>query len=240
MMTLIFRRIIGIAFITGLLLQCNTTEKHTLCRLTSKLETLGASEIATSYTYQDSRLTKETRVEGGITYETAYHYDFNGNVDESTFTTGGVSVKTSYSYNGLNQLIYTLYTYNGDTTYTYYGYNDFSQLISKSVSSQSSGGPVLLSSESYEYADVLTRNPSKITTEAGSNTVVINYLYDNKFNPDRDLVLPSLQHYNNITQIIQGSAVETITYMYNSAGYPVSAVSSSGKTTVWTYDCQDI
>jgi len=234
------QRILTLVLFSVLLLQCSSQEKHTLCRLITAVETDGANVVSISYVFEGSRLTKETRIEGATTLETTYRYDVNGNVDKSTLTTGGIPISTSYAYNGLNQLVSTLYTYNGDTTNTYYTYNDFGQLVHKSVTTQSGGGPFLTMSAEYEYPDLLTRNPSMITNVAGTNSVVYSYLYDNKFNPERDLVFPSLQHYNNITQIIQGSSVETITYMYNSTGYPISAISSSGKTTAWTYDCQEI
>lgn len=230
----------SVIFIAVLLIQCSSAEKHTLCRLISSVETLGTDTVSRSYVYTDGRLTMETRVEGGITFETTYRYDVNGNVDKSTLTTGGVSTSTIYFYNGLQQLLGSLYTYNGDTTTIAYSYNDFGQLIHKNSKLQSGGGLIFSQTEDYEYGDVLTRNPSTITYTSGTNVTVITYLYDNKFNPERDLVFPSLQHYNNVTQIIQGSAVETITYMYNGAGYPISAISSSGKKTLWTYDCQEI
>jgi len=239
-MTSTFQRILTLVLFLALLPQCSSPEKHTLCRLITAVETNGTNVSTRSYVYEGSRLIKETRIDGAMTLETTYRYDVNGNVDKSTLTTHGISAATSYVYNGLDQLIYSLYTYNGDTVNTYFAYNDFGQLVNKSVLYQTGNNPIDTTSEEYQYPDVLTRNPSTITYISNATTVVISYLYDNKFNPERDLVFPSLQHYNNIVQIIQGSTVETITYMYNSNGYPVSAVSTSGKTTTWTYDCQEI
>lgn len=222
------------------LMFCTTREKSTLCRMTTLITTEGSVTTTTTYSYENSKLKLASTTSGTTTYETAYQYDANGNLSKSIFTEGGVSRATSYSYNGLNQLVSSLYTFNGDTTIITYTYNDSQQLATKTSSVQIGGGPVAVSTETYEYVNVLTRNASSMTFTSGTTTYVVTYQYDNKLNPERDLILPSLQHFNNIVKITQGGVVETISYEYNNNGYPVSSISSSGKTQSWTYHCEEI
>lgn len=208
---------------------CDTKKESTLCFLKTYTLTNPSGTISTTYDYQGTRLVSETTTGNGQSTVTTYIYDSLGNISVSSATTNGVALISSYLYDSINRLKRRVVDDAMPIT-TDYAYNEHSQLEKVTTTVGSADPPTLV--VNYTYSDVVTRNPSMVTPVGGSS---IRMTYDNKINPWRGF-LSSIQPSNNVTQYISDLSV-TITYQYNSAGYPVSAAWSNGSTGAWTYDC---
>ncbi|MBL7851968.1 MAG: hypothetical protein JNN04_13790 [Cyclobacteriaceae bacterium] len=236
--------LVAIVLVSGV--RCSTPEKSTLCFVSTLTETEGSQTRVFTFVYEFSRLKSITLSEGGTTTVTTYLYDDKGNVGGSTKVSGSAVVEEgSYSYDKQNKLqAATLIGTDYETTIQY-SYNDNGQLVSEVETTLSGAGDVLIS-RAYTYPDILTKNPSMITTTVSGNAPdQLELEYDNKIAPLRNL-FPTTKAANNVvkeTYLNGTTLVETtysITYQYNAEGYPVSAVSTSGKTQTWVYDCREI
>lgn len=226
-------------------IRCSAPEKSTLCFVTSLTETEGTLTREYSYTYEFSRLTSITMSESGATTVTRYAYDGNGNIASSTAESPSGATTGAYSYDKQNKLVAARLKSSSSETTIQFIYNDYGQLISE-VRQTVSGGGDLMVTTAFAYPDILTKNPSLITvTSGGAAANQFMREYDNKIAPLRSL-FPTTRAVNNVVKetSINGATLEeattTITYQYNSEGYPVSSVSSSGRSQVWVYDCREI
>lgn len=224
----------------GLLLPgCNPTTKSVLCQLATKVTTGAGVTSTQTYFYDGGQLKSIQTSTGTDSYTTLYQYNLQGDMGKMVINVSGQTYTTSYTYDLNHYVVASLSTNSGDTIRTNYFYNDNGQLTQR-YSLQQLGTPVPDTLRyNYEYPDILTRNPSSITTMTPSDTTVVHYEYDDKINPERGLVLPTIQPFNNITRYTSDALTYTVSYQYNSNGYPVSATQSNGVTLTWTYSCQE-
>jgi YD repeat-containing protein len=225
--------------------RCSTPEKSTLCFVTSLTETEGSQTRVYTYTYELSRLTTVTLSASGTTTVTTYGYDDNGNAVSSTTQSPSGLTEGTYSYDKQNKLVSAFLKSGSDETTIQFVYNDNGQLITE-VRQTTSGVGDLVVTTTFAYPDILTKNPSVITiTSGGGAANQVTREYDNKIAPLRSL-FPTTRAVNNVVKetSLNGTTLEetttTITYQYNPEGYPVSSISSSGRTQVWVYDCREI
>lgn len=233
------------AFVAAQGIGCSTAEKSTLCFVTSLTETEGSVTRVYSYTYEFSRLTAVTLLESGTTTVTTYSYDANGNVTASITESPAGLTEGTYSYDKQNKLMAALLTRPDYETAIQYVYNDNGQLINENRQTVSGAGDLVVNI-TFAYPDILTKNPSLITVTTGGAAANQSMReYDNKIAPLRSL-FPTTQAVNNMVKettingTTLGETTTTITYQYNPEGYPVSSVSSSGRTQAWVYDCREI
>lgn len=226
-------------------IRCSTPEKSTLCFVTSLTETEGSLTRVYTYAYELSRLTSITLLESGATTVTNYGYDANGNAVSSITQSPSEVTEGTYSYDKQNKLVAAILTGTGYETNVQFVYNDNGQLISEVRQTESGAGDLVVTT-TFAYPDILTKNPSVVTiTTGGAAANQVTREYDNKIAPLRSL-FPTTRAVNNVVKetSINGTTLEetttTITYQYNPEGYPVSSVSSSGRTQAWAYDCREI
>lgn len=230
--------------LAGAAVRCSTPEKSTLCFVTTLTEVSGSQTRVYAYTYEFSRLTALTLTEAGQATVVTYFYDANGNVGTSVTQSPSGEEQGTYSYDKQNKLVAALHTRPDYEVEYQYVYNDNGQLITE-IRREVKGGSAVRT-RSFTYPDILTKNPSVITTTVdGSAPDQQSLEYDNKVAPLRNL-FPTTQAVNNVVKetSLNGTTLEettvTTSYQYNTAGYPVSAVSSAGKTQTWVYDCKEV
>lgn len=121
-----------------------------------------------------------------------------------------------------------------------YVYNASGQLEKVTVtdlSAISSPGYVLVFS--FNYPNTTTGNYSTMTITLGSDEpMVISQEYDNKKNPLKGMESYVPYPVNNVTKRTVNGVTVTISYQYNSQGYPVSATYSDGSVYTFDYTCQ--
>lgn len=225
--------------LTLLFLQCNSSEKSSLCLLKTYTETGGAGTTTVTITYSSSRPTSMTRVQDGITYTTVFDYDAFGLLIGTTTISDAESRATNYFYDSQRKMIKSVEVSDAGTLTIDYIYNEHVQITTGFHTFIGPAGDYTLT-ETFVYANEVTMNPASITrAHSGGGTTVSTYLYDDKIYPLRGL-LPSTRSVNNVvTETIDG-VTRTYTYLYDANGYPRSATVSDGTALAWTYDCQEI
>ncbi|MBL7846852.1 MAG: hypothetical protein JNL40_05240 [Cyclobacteriaceae bacterium] len=235
-----FRKYSCIALLMGLLfLGCNPTTKSVLCQPATKVTTDAGVTSTQTYFYDGGLLKSMQTVTGSGSYSTLYQYDTQGDLGKMIINMSGQTYTTSYTYDSKHYVVASLSTNSGDTIRTNYYYNENGQLTRRLTLQQLGAAVPDTLRYNYEYPDPLTRNPASITTITELDTTIVHYEYDDKINPERGLVLPTIQPYNNITRYVSDALTYTISYQYNSNGYPISAIQSNGVTRTWTYSCKE-
>jgi hypothetical protein len=215
---------------------CVTDPKSLLCQPSTQTLVDGGSTVAQTYSFEGGKLRLIEYDDDGTLFRTAFEYDFAGDLSKSIQTVNGESLVTTYSYNIQHFLIASQFTHDGDTVQTTYEYNDVGQWVRQNKNIVNASGTVT-EKYYYFYPDLVTHNPWTIATVTPTDSVLVYYEYDNKINPERELFLPTIQPYNNITRVTAPGYTYTVSYQYDGNGYPVSSISSNGITRTWTYNC---
>lgn len=245
MNTHVLRRMLGVAIAVPLFLTCSTREKSTLCFLTSYTRTDGVVTESVTYVYEGSLLKSESRIAPGDTSVSVYSYDTGSNRVKSTTQSSTGNYTTNYTYDNESKLLSAI-TLGADWTLTFqYVYNVYGQLSQETKTYTTDTG-TLEEVRTFSYPDIVTRNPAEVTVEiSGIDTWRISLEYDDKIDPKRGFLF-SIRAANNVVKETRRNNVTldeetvTVSYQYNSEGYPVSATSSAGVSQTWTYDCREI
>ena len=218
----------------------------------------GSSTFAT-YTYD--ALNRLTKIADGANQATSYAYDVTGKVISRTLPN---SIVTTYAYDGLGRLTQlkdakkntvinaNQYSYNSaseiiqniDQSGTHaYGYDVLSRLTSATYTGTSA--------ESYAYDGVGNRTSSQRSAMYSyqpfnrlTGTSTAGYLYDNNGNMTTKTEGTSTTHFawdfeNRLTQVVTPTA-GSVTYKYDALGRRIQSAPSTGVSTNFTYDGDDV
>ncbi len=233
---------------TGLLLlfplflfQCTKKdEAGSFCRLNSLTVVNPAITLTVTLEYTNNLLTKQTMSGLGNVQTITWAYDSNGMMKTMTMEYPGGSQVTTFTLDGSNRIASSVTT--GTTPQSaVYAYNASGQLETVSITDLSAtpGSPGYVTVMSYTYPNTTTGNYSTLTIVTGtSDPIVISQEYDNKKSPFVGLDGYVPYPVNNVTKRTENGVTLTISYQYNSQGYPVSATDSNGSTHTYNYTCQ--
>ena len=218
----------------------------------------GSTTFAT-YTYD--ALNRLTKITDDARQATSYAYDFSGRVTSRTLPN---SVVTTYAYDGLGRLSQlkdakkrtvindNQYSYNSaseiiqniDQSGTHaYGYDALDRLTSATYTGTAP--------ESYAYDGVGNRTSSQRSATYSyqpfnrlTGTDTAGYLYDNNGNMILKSDLAGTTQFqwdfeNRLTQVVTPSS-GSVTYKYDALGRRVQSAPSTGVSTNFTYDGDDI
>jgi RHS repeat-associated protein len=219
---------------------------------------LGSTKFAT-YTYDSiNRLTKITDSAGK---STSYTFDAASNLLTRTLSN---SVVSTYSYDGMNRVTRLKdaksTTVIADNNYTYNDANQIVQNLDQSgthlygydaLNRLTSASYPATGNETYAYDGVGNRTSSHRSASYSyqpnnrlTNTDTATYLYDNNGNmtakSDGSGTTQLVWDFENrLTQAVTPSA-GNVTYKYDALGRRIQRVPSTGASTNFIYDCQDI
>jgi RHS repeat-associated protein len=215
----------------------------------------------TKATYTYDAINRLTKIADGSNLATNYAYDTASRLTSRTLPNG---VVTSYSYDGLDRLTRLKdaksTTVIADNNYTYndagniiqnidqsgthaYGYDTLDRLTSASYPATGN--------ESYAYDTVGNRTSSHRSASYGyqpfnrlTNTDTAGYLYDNNSNMITKSDGAGTTHFawdfeNRLTQVVTPSS-GSATYKYDALGRRVQSAPSTGVSTNFTYDGDDV
>ncbi|HYR76513.1 MAG TPA: RHS repeat-associated core domain-containing protein [Pyrinomonadaceae bacterium] len=218
----------------------------------------GSSTFAT-YTYD--ALNRLTKITDGANQATSYAYDVTGKVTSRTLPN---SVVTTYGYDGLGRVT-QLKDAKKNTVITanQYSYNSASEIIQNIDQSgtHAYGYDVLdrltsatytgTAAESYTYDGVGNRMSSQRSATYSyqpfnrlTGTSTAGYLYDNNGNMTTKTEGASTTHFawdfeNRLTQVVTPTA-GSVSYKYDALGRRVQSAPSTGVSTNFTYDGDDV
>jgi hypothetical protein len=221
-----------------LLAGCSEDAKTTFCQPVTQSTVKGGITVSQTYTYEGGKLKMLVSTNGTSVSQTSFEYTPEGDLGKSTKTIDGEAFVTTYAHDDRHFLVGSLFGHEGDTIESSYVYNNVGQLTRQDKRTHDTSGESLERIH-YFYPDLVTHNPSTIATVTSADSVVVDYGYDDKINPDRELILPTIQAYNNVTSVIALAYAYTISYQYNGNGYPTSSTASNGITKTWTYSCSE-
>jgi RHS repeat-associated protein len=215
----------------------------------------------TKATYSYDTLNRLTGIKDSSNLTTSYAYDAAGKLTSRTLPN---SVLTTYTYDGLDRLTRLKDARNNtviaDNNYTYntggaitqnidqsgahaYGYDALDRLMSATYT----GTPA----ESYAYDSVGNRTNSQRSATYSyqpfnrlTGTSTAGYLYDNNGNMTTKTEGASTTHFawdfeNRLTQVVTPTA-GSVSYKYDALGRRVQSAPSTGVSTNFTYDGDDV
>lgn len=217
---------------------------------TDDYDNVGTADQATKFDPNYYLVKKvQTSSEGGATV-TEDQYFYNGKKLLKVVSTDGREIRYTYS----NDLIverdfYVNGTLNSKEQFDYYKSNQligFKRLnaagtvIYKATYTSNADGTVSVRGLNAQNVEILNRkvffsgtNVYKIESYSGSTTEVLNYNFDGKNSPFRNIVgFDKLTYYDvtlngnssNVVSVLNGSVqAETVQYAYNAADFPTNA-----------------
>ena len=218
----------------------------------------GSTTFAT-YTYD--ALNRLTKITDGAKQVISYAYNANGQVTSRTLPN---SILTTYAYDGLGRLTQLKdakrNTVINDNQYSYNSASELVQNIDQS-GTHAYGYDVLdrltsatytgTAAESYAYDGVGNRTSSQRSATYGyqpfnrlTNTSSASYLFDNNGNMTTKTEGANTAHFawdfeNRLTQVVTPSS-GSVTYKYDALGRRVQSAPSTGGSTNFTYDGDDV
>jgi YD repeat-containing protein len=210
-----------------------------ICYLTDYTEVNGSYNYSEVLTYNDMNkvIMIAVTVAGSPTDVYTYTYGANGNLATANFP-GGETV--SYTFDGQNRLVLRTTAPSGETST--YSYNASGQNILRVYNDPSCASCGF--TYTYTYPNTTTHNYSQLHyVSAGGSSFTLTFEYDDHPNPYKPVLYSSTGSDNNVTKQVftddaGTSSTTTITYTYNDKGYPLTAASSSGALSTYSYDCK--
>jgi len=218
----------------------------------------GSTTFAT-YTYDALNLL--TKITDDARQATSYVYDATGRVTSRTLPNG---VVTTYAYDGLGRLTRLKdakkHTIINDNQYSYNSVGELIQNIDQSgthaygydaVDRLTSATYTGTTAEAYAYDGVGNRTSSHRSASYGyqpfnrlTGTSTTGYQYDNNGNMTTKTEGASTTHFawdfeNRLTQVVTPSS-GSVTYEYDALGRRVQSTPSTGVSTNFTYDGDEV
>ncbi|WP_442787585.1 hypothetical protein, partial [Flavobacterium suncheonense] len=240
-----FSLILGMV-LTTVFASCSLDEEYDTTEDSSKMSTTsllvqsitatserGATVVTDQYTYNGTKLVKITSTDGR---EVVYTYGGDLIIRKDFYLNNVLNSKEFFEYSRQGQLLkYRRENASGTTTYNaVYTNNSDGTVIVKGYSGSSTSPSSQIVNRKVFTAGIRVNKIENYTVQNGTTvTEVLNYSYDSKNSPFKNITgfdklayydITANPNYNNVQSVTSGSAVvESAQYVYNGANYPLSA-----------------